>query len=41
LGPIAGVFVDRLDRRRLMLAMNLINGLIIGTAGGVLLAGQL
>ena len=41
LGPIAGVFVDRLDRRRLMMAMNLINGLIIGIAGALLLTGQL
>ena len=41
LGPIAGVFVDRLDRRGLMLAMNLVNGFIIGTAGALLLSGQL
>jgi len=41
LGPIAGVFVDRLDRRRLMLAMNLINGLIIGLSATLLLIGRL
>ncbi|HHR85335.1 MAG TPA: MFS transporter [Candidatus Acetothermia bacterium] len=41
LGPIAGVFIDRLDRRKLMLAMNLVNGLIIGAAATLLLIGLL
>ena len=41
LGPIAGVFIDRLDRRRLMLSMDLVNGLIIGTAATLLLIGTL
>jgi len=41
LGPIAGVFVDRLDRRRLMLSMDLINGLIVGTGATLLLIGRL
>ncbi|MEA1871069.1 MAG: MFS transporter, partial [Candidatus Bipolaricaulota bacterium] len=40
-GPIAGTFIDRLDRRKLMLAMNLANGLIIGTAATLLFLGQL
>ena len=40
-GPIAGVFIDRLDRRKLMLAMNLVNGLIIGAAAILLLIGLL
>ena len=40
-GPIAGVFIDRLDRRKLMLTMNLINGLVIGTAATLLLVGRL
>ncbi|MCD6494996.1 MFS transporter [Candidatus Bipolaricaulota bacterium] len=40
-GPIAGVFIDRLDRRKLMLAMNLVNGLIIGAAATLLLIGLL
>jgi MFS family permease len=41
LGPIAGTFIDRLDRRKLMLAMNLANGLIIGTAATLLFLGRL
>jgi len=41
LGPLAGVFVDRLDRRRLMLAMDLANGVIIGTAATLLMIGVL
>ena len=41
LGPIAGVFIDRLDRRRLMLAMDMVNGLIIGTAATLLFIGRL
>ena len=41
LGPVAGVFVDRLDRRRLMLSMDFMNGLIIGTAATLLLIGRL
>ncbi|HDL86342.1 MAG TPA: MFS transporter, partial [Candidatus Acetothermia bacterium] len=41
LGPIAGVFIDRLDRRKLMLAMDLVNGIIIGTAATLLLIGRL
>lgn len=41
LGPLAGVFVDRLDRRRLMLSMDFVNGLIIGTAATLLLIGRL
>jgi len=41
LGPIAGVFIDRLDRRRLMLAMDLVNGVIIGTAATLLFIGRL
>ncbi len=36
LGPIAGAVIDRLDRRRLMIAMDLANGLIIGTAATLL-----
>ena len=40
-GPLAGVFVDRLDRRRLMLAMDLANGVIIGTAATLLMIGVL
>ncbi len=36
LGPIAGAVIDRLDRRKLMVAMDLANGLIIGTAATLL-----
>lgn len=41
LGPIAGAFIDRLDRRRVMVAMDWINGLVVGTAGILLFAGAL
>jgi DHA3 family macrolide efflux protein-like MFS transporter len=40
-GPIAGACIDRMDRRRMMAAINAVNGLIIGTAGFLLLAGAL
>ena len=38
LGPIAGALVDRLDRRKVMLWMNLINTVIFGLAAGLLFA---
>jgi len=41
LGPIAGAFIDRLDRRRVMVAMDRINRLIVGTAGALLFAAAL
>ncbi len=41
LGPIAGAYIDRLDRRRVMAAMNWISGLIVGAAGFLLVAGAL
>ena len=41
IGPIAGALIDRVDRRKLMIAMNLINGLVIGTAATLLLVGKL
>ncbi len=41
IGPIAGALIDRADRRKLMITMNLINGLIIGTAATLLLMGKL
>lgn len=41
LGPIAGTFIDRLDRRKLMLAMNLASMLIVGTAATLLFLGRL
>jgi len=41
LGPIAGACIDRLDRRRIMAAMDWVNGLIVGTAGILLSAGAL
>ena len=41
LGPIAGACIDRIDRRRVMISVNWVNGLIIGLAGLLLLAGAL
>lgn len=41
LGPIAGTFIDRLDRRKLMLAMNMASMLIVGTAATLLFLGML
>lgn len=35
--PVAGAVIDRLDRRKLMIAMNLANGLIVGTVATLLL----
>jgi DHA3 family macrolide efflux protein-like MFS transporter len=39
LGPIAGACIDRVDRRSVMIAVNAINGLLVGAAG-VLLVSQ-
>ncbi|MCD6142370.1 hypothetical protein DRJ23_04715 [Candidatus Acetothermia bacterium] len=41
IGPIAGAVIDRIDRRRVMIGMNLANGLIIGTAATLLVLGRL
>ena len=41
LGPIAGAYSDRLDRRRVMMAMNAVNGLIVGAVGFLLLSNAL
>ena len=41
LGPIAGVFVDRFDRRRVMAAMNVINVGIYGTVASLMHLGVL
>ncbi len=41
LGPIAGAVIDRLDRRKLMIAMDLANGLIIGGAATLLFLDRL
>ncbi len=41
LGPIAGAFIDRVDRRRVMVVVNWASGLIMGAAGALLLAGAL
>jgi len=41
LGPFAGAFIDRLDRRKLMIGMDLANGLIIGGAATLLFLGRL
>jgi len=40
-GPLAGMFIDRVDRRRLMLAMNIVNALTMATVGSLLYFGQL
>ena len=37
LGPIAGAIVDRLDRRKVMMAMNLINAAVFGAAAFLML----
>ena len=41
LGPIAGAIVDRHDRRRVMLGMDLINAATFGSAAVLMLAGAL
>ena len=41
LGPIAGAYIDRLDRRRVLTAMNAINGFIVGGAGFLLVSNAL
>jgi DHA3 family macrolide efflux protein-like MFS transporter len=38
LGPLAGAFIDRVDRRRVMIAVNAINGLLVGAAGFLLVS---
>ncbi len=41
LGPIAGAYVDRTDRRKVMIAMNLVNAVILGTAAFLMFNGAL
>ncbi len=38
LGPIAGACIDRVDRRKVMIAVNVINGLLVGAAGFLLVS---
>jgi DHA3 family macrolide efflux protein-like MFS transporter len=40
-GPIAGAYIDRIDRRRMMAAINAVNGLTVGLAGFLLFVGAL
>jgi len=40
-GPLAGAFIDRVDRRRLMLLMNVVNALTMGAVGALLYFGRL
>ena len=40
-GPLAGMFIDRVDRRRLMLTMNVVNALTMAGVGSLLYLGQL
>jgi len=40
-GPLAGTFIDRVDRRRLMLWMNILNGSLMLGVGAILFAGRL
>ena len=41
LGPVAGAIVDRLDRRKVMIGMNLINAIIFGAAAFLMFANVL
>jgi len=41
LGPIAGAIVDRLDRRKVLIGMNVINAAIFGSAAFLMFAGVL
>ncbi len=41
LGPIAGAFVDRLDRRRVLFYANLFNAVLFGLAAWLMMAGHL
>jgi len=40
-GPLAGMFIDRVDRRRLMLAMNVVSALTMAAVGSLLYLGRL
>jgi len=40
-GPLAGAFIDRVDRRRLMLGMNVVSALTMSTVGSLLFFGRL
>jgi len=41
LGPVAGAIVDRFDRRKVLIGMNLINAIIFGSAAFLMFAGVL
>ena len=41
LGPVAGAVVDRLDRRNVLIGMNLANAVVFGAAAFLLFAGEL
>jgi MFS transporter, DHA3 family, macrolide efflux protein len=40
LGPILGVYIDRWDRRRTLLATNLLQGAVVAALSGIILAGE-
>ena len=40
-GPLAGAFIDRVDRRKLMLGMNVVSALTMATVGSLLHFGRL
>jgi len=40
LGPFLGVYIDRWDRRRTLLATNLVEGFVVAALSGIVLAGE-
>jgi DHA3 family macrolide efflux protein-like MFS transporter len=40
LGPFLGVYIDRWDRRRTLVATNIVQGLVIAALSGLVIAGQ-
>lgn len=40
-GPVAGVFVDRMNRKAIIVGMDVIRGIVIGTLGLLEVAGML
>jgi predicted MFS family arabinose efflux permease len=40
LGPILGVYIDRWDRRRTLLATNIVQGVVVAALSGIVLAGE-